>query len=330
MNIKQIVSVAFMIFSCTTFAQSNGDETSEWSDASDMNGRVRTVKEMNYSINSSQRGRFSDQNVKLADELVRNFDHSGRLIDQTSTTYASGNVRKWIFTYNQDGQLGEEVTQDNSEIANTVVYAYQQGKLVKKTWYKGAKKEIEKIWYYQYSNTGRLVNEYWTDSQNKVAWKCNYVYDIRGNLIEKNWSVDDRPTSKWTYRYDADGNIIENAEYTNGFLQEVTFNAYDKQNRLKEARTFRNNTLDIRKVYKYSGKGLHMEWWYDNNGKQIQRRNYDYDKAKRRTAAFTWTTSSNLLDKTYWTYDSNGNWKQRIEFDVHTPIYTTKRIIEYY
>ena len=327
---KIVICISFIILSSSLFAQLS-EESSTW-DNSDLRGKVKSVTESTYVIDSKgQRGTYAKQNVILQDEIIKNFDREGILIDQRLVSYVGGESKKWHFTYNMQRRLKEEAVYNDAGLYETVSYLYNGDKLIQKSWHKGKNKSLEKTWFYQYDTSGKLINEYWSDVSGNVAWKCIYTYDIKGNMTEKSWYVGNRMTTKWTCKYDINNNVVENAEYVNGLLREVSYNSYDNKNRLSEVNVFKNSTLDMRKVYSYNKKGnLRMEWWYDSNGKQIHRRNFDYDKANKMLSSFTWGTNSELLDKIYWTYDNNANWVQRVEYEGHLPTYTIARNISYY
>lgn len=330
MKMRRTISACislFMIF-LPAFSQFT-TESSTW-DNSDLKGRIKSVTESNYIIQNNGKKNFSDQDIVIQDEMIKNFDRNGMLIDQSLISYVGGESKKWNFTYDMQKQLVEEAVYNNSGLDETVSYFYSGNKVVKKNFFKGADKIYQKSWFYEYV-LGKLVNEYWTDAQGKVNWRAVYTYDQAGNMVEKVWYVDERQTSKWVSKYDLQGNITYSAEFVNGLIQNSEFYDYDNNGRLSELKAFKNNQLDVRKVYEYNKDGdLRMEWWYDESGKQIHRRNYDYDKAHRMISTFTWNSKSELLDKTYWTYDSNGNWYQRIDYDKHTPVFTVKRTINYY
>ncbi|MCD7971389.1 MAG: hypothetical protein LUG18_01805 [Candidatus Azobacteroides sp.] len=328
---KKLLAFVFPVFFIHAAFGQLSEESGNW-EKEDYKGRVKTVVEVAYVIdNGGEKDKYSDQQITAQEEIIKNFDRAGVLMDQTLISHTGGGAKKWNFVYDSQKRLVEENIYNDTSLEETVSYKYEGDKIVEKAWYKGQNRALQKKWYYNYNNRGQLVNEYWTDPSGKVAWKCTYVYDMPGNMIEKAWYVNDRLTTKWSCKYDIYGNVIENAEYVNGLLKEVTINSYDKKHKMVESRIFKDGELDIRKVYSYNKDGnLKMEWWYDAAGKQIHRRNYDYDKGQRLISSFTWDTKGNLLDKLHWTYDGEGNWFQRIEYEKHVPKYTIKRNISYY
>ncbi len=330
MKKKLLFCLSFVIPALSCFAQLS-DERSIW-DNSDLKGKVQSLRETEYIIkNGDPNKKISDQTIEIQGETTKNFDRNGRLTDQSWVSYVGGASKKWNFTYDTQGRILEEAMYNETGLDETITYAYSGNNLVQKTWYKGAKKNLEKTWYYQYNNASKLLSEYWTDATGRVAWKSNYKYDIQGNMIEKSWIVDDRNTSKWTCKYDTEGRVIENAEYSNGILKEMSFNAYNKKGQLENVRVFKNDVLELKKEFSYNTKGkLRMEWWYDGSGKLFHRRNFDYDKMQYMISSFTWDDKSKLLDKTYWTYDNNGNYFQQINYEGQIPVFTTKRSINYF
>jgi len=321
--------ISFFLVSLITFSQIATEST--W-DNSDLKGRIRTITETNYIIDNGRKSTFSNKDIIIQDEVIKNFDRSGILMDQSLISYVGGKSKKWNFTYNIQRQLVEESIYDNSGSLDEIIsYFYNGNKLVRKSFFLGPNKMLQKSWFYEYNVSGKLINEYWTDAQGKTAWRAVNVYDQAGNLVEKSWYVNEQLTTKWVCKYNVRGNIIENSEFVNGLLQSSEFNSYNDKGQLTESKVFKNSQLDIRKVYEYNKKeDLRMEWWYDTSGKQIHRRNYDYDKMRRMISTFTWDSDSRLLDKIHWAFDNEGNWVQRIEYERHVPVFTVKRSISYY
>lgn len=329
MKRKLVACISFIIMSGGLYAQLY-DEITSW-DNNDVFGKVRTVKESTYLIdNGGKNSKYTDQNIIIQEELIKNYDRAGVLMNQSLVSYVGGESKKWNFTYDMQMRLVEEAVYDDTGLTELVSYFYNGNKLVQKSWFKGNDKEHEKSWFYIYDNAGNLTSEYWTDEQGNVVWKSIYVYNSNGKIIEKTWYSGNRVTSKWTTQYDNNGKVIENAEFSNGLLQEVEQYVYNKD-KISEVRILKNNTLNSKKEFAYNKAGnVRMEWRTDADGKQILRRNFDFDKAQRIISSFTWDSKSELMDKIYWTYDNYGNWVQRVEYNKHIPIMTVKRDIAYY
>ncbi|MCL1943760.1 MAG: hypothetical protein FWF54_09480 [Candidatus Azobacteroides sp.] len=331
MKQKLLLCLFFAMPTFACFAQLT-DERSVWNN-SDLKGKVKSLTETTYIIvNGDPKLKITDQKITIQDETIKNYDRNGLITDQSLISYIGGESKRWVFTYDSQNRMIEEAVYNDKGLDETVVYTYSGNNLTQKVWYKGATKNLEKTWYYQYDGNGKLLSEYWADANGQISWKSVYKYDVQGNMTEKSWIVDDRTTSKWTCKYDDNGRAIENAEYANGILKEMTYNSYDRKGLLQGVKVFKSDDVpDYRKEFSYNGKGnLRMEWWYDAGGKLIQRRNFDYDKIQNMIASFTWGGDNKLLDKTYRTYDGTGNYYQQIDYEGQIPVFTIKRTISYY
>lgn len=176
------------------------------------------------------------------------YDEKGNVILKVEE---SGGYRfEYKGTYNEKGQLVEEVCTRNGEPFDTDTYTYDdQGRVVEycdgtySTYhyvYEGnvtrkqvlnKKGDVSEEWVYTYDDNGKLVKEeYWEDGE---LWTVDeYVRDTSGKAMEHN-------------RYDADDGEKK--------LETKTVNTYDEKGNLTEKKQYDDeNQLVTHYVYKYT------------------------------------------------------------------------------
>ncbi|MEE0085367.1 MAG: hypothetical protein UE068_14180 [Paludibacteraceae bacterium] len=110
----------------------------------------------------------------------------------------------------------------------------------------------------------------------------SYKYDTNGNMIEE-INYDTYGSSIiWTsvYKYDAEGNEIENkCNYTNGVLKHKFVSKYDKINNVKEGYKYTESEekLTQKAIWKKNNKGKIIESSIETFGENIQIAKFNYD-----------------------------------------------------
>ncbi len=226
---------------------------------------------------------------------TRTYDENGRLIESFDDRFTDiGREKTWdSYVYNEAGQLiHSEYTRHEGVTESWTDYAYDEvGKLLRKESYE--------------SNGIHLTEEYEYREDGLLS-----VLYYRAYLSEEECAL----TTAWTqYRYDKNGNLIEEKTYRDGSLSSATENAYDANGNLTETvfRNFHNDgsgDITYWQTNEYDGQGnllcrteyyetgLHStadEWMYDENGVYHA---YTELEQKRRVQS--------ILEQTY---DAQGN-----------------------
>lgn len=114
-------------------------------------------------------------------------------------------------------------------------------------------------------------------------------------MIQELWTKSDKTFGlKYTFEYDAKGQLTKTCQYTKdaNTLDNCTAYKYDKSGNIVELEIFKSNgDLKRKQVIKYDNKGNEINVRnFDENGNFIDERNYKYQ------------------------YDEKGNWVERIEY----------------
>ena len=153
--------------------------------------------------------------------------------------------------------------------------------------------------YNSYTPTGKLHDTY------------QYLNDDKGRMIQELWIKSDKTFGlKYTFEYDAKGQVTKTCQYTKdaNTLDNCTAYKYDKSGNIVELEVFKSNgDLKRKQVIKYDNKGNEINVRnFDENGNFVDERNYKYQ------------------------YDEKGNWVERIEYVNDFPKVLIEREFIYY
>ena len=226
--------------------------------------------------------------VSSKDEYVTVYLPSEKIFDDGRTE---------IFTYDENGNLIEEVTYHNGVEGGRHTYTYDSNNHM-----------LGEIFY----NYGI---EYRRDS---------YVYDENGNLTEyvcflaattnlEGCLAHGDTTDRDTYTYDEDGRLIEENHYSNGKEQSKYTYIYDSQTNRRYKYTYSKRDTG------YEPNGIEVEI-FDDQGRVIRSEYYHSDDKDRLDEAAPYTVCTytyageNLMEQIsyregkvdyYWTFDYN-------------------------
>ena len=155
------------------------------------------------------------------------------------------------------------------------------------------------------------------------------LYDSSGKLIETTFvsSSKNIQVEKSIYKYDEQGNLIENIGYQlDGSLQRKIVNKYDEQGNQIESSTFRpDGSLQMKLIYKYDGQGNQIEysWFVDplifpssvKYGGLMNLQKYEYDEFGNQVRQFNYHPSGTLNWKVFSKYDNFGNQIEKMKYD---------------
>jgi hypothetical protein len=186
--------------------------------------------------------------------------------------------------------------------------------------------------------------EYKFDSNRNIKERTNfseldrkYEYDSEGNLTKELMFDSKGLMGYWTYKYDNIGNRVERTGYLSDDFVERWIMEYNDSGQLAKE-------YMVDKVPDTIPTYMVKTFEYDNDGRLISLISTDPDTQVNATNRFEYNNKNDLIEHysknnfqrgtkeiiTYkYTYDSNNNWTQRIEFENGNPIKISERKIEY-
>ena len=239
-----------------------------------------------------------------------------RAIDSMGVIKQGSKLETWtgddISFFNQKGyKIEREKYTTNEKLQIKIVIAYNdKNQRITRNIYNTAGK-INARYVYQYDKAGHKIayNTYHTNGELIESWK--YVNDNYGREIEVTYYNYKNPTlnQKFTYQYDKLGNVstITKINIKTGQPQEFWKYIYNNKGLVQILETYKNSTL----LYK-------ITITYDNYGNEKSLRTIDKE-------------GNFIEEKQYqYTFDSNGNWTERIEYTNLFPKVIYVRDINYY
>jgi hypothetical protein len=112
--------------------------------------------------------------------------------------------------------------------------------------------------FFVYNPKGNLLEEDWSGVEDESVWKSKWVYryDAKGNMIEKTMYDAEGFVLKWVYTYNAQGKKIGGASYRAGeTLESEETYTYDPQGRLTEQVQLTVDGVGLRQVNTYDAQG---------------------------------------------------------------------------
>lgn len=304
---KKLLFVTTFIFSIIVLVSCTQTEQKTDLTKKNLMGKVKQITEKRYLVDDKfeniendtlvetnvllydENGFRSKKDFRGSDDPDCKYDEKGNPIEYT---YKGWSIHKWKLKWDDKGRVIEESVFDTD------------GNLKYKRTFK-------------YDNNGNNIERedqtaYTHDTNRFMYSKYVYKYDNKNNKI--GWyredNIDSSLSPMETYKYDDNGNILEEKSFSDGVLSAIIKYDYDNNGNLIEVKT---NSLDR----DYSSKATIN---YDEKGNEIER------------------VETGVIDKepikiknTYkYEFDKNGNWIKKIEYEDGIAEMITKREIEYY
>jgi YD repeat-containing protein len=203
-------------------------------------------------------------------------------------------------TYDVNGQaLVESYYDDEGEILYSETYVYDAGgHVIEQQTGHSPYLYLPDRKVFIYNAQGNVVEENGYDLQNKLLGKYTYAYDAQGNVIEwESLKLDEsKPVygnSLTRYRYDADGNRVENSTYQ------------------REGSGL--------KRYDFSIGYYKQIYLYDSKGRQVATNYYSLDEKLYRTSIDLFDNKDNVIESAEYNPDGTIHSRTRYdyEFDKH-------------
>ncbi|RAJ10917.1 antitoxin component YwqK of YwqJK toxin-antitoxin module [Chitinophaga skermanii] len=262
------------------------------------------------------------------------FNEAGLAISRTFWNYDGEEFifpQKWAYTYQQVDTLFLK-SLSTTEGKTYEYYYNEEALLVKEFYYEHA--ALRQADYYMYSTENQLVQKLTQNYTNNKLSKnitTKYTYDKWGMLREKS-----NTENKYVYRYDANKKLVEEENYLHKKLDlKITYN-YNAQGLLREKNNLSaDNYVQEYQTFVYNTNGketlnvlyqlldrmpvdeIHQETTYDASGKVAT------TKEMRKS-------DHQILHRTAYFYDTQGNWVKKLSYDGNNVINMALRKIEYY
>jgi len=309
-----LISIVILIlFGCKS--QKNDD-----SDAYEMKLKGK-VKSIYYSIYEARKSNgLILKGSKCSDCANDNFllfNKNGN-IEENITYYDNGELSKIIYAYNNKGEIILEVEYDlDGVLKNKYIYEYdKKGNKTKTESYSNEKIDYQTI--FEYDDNNKLIVSYHYDLDKWIGVNLENFLD-----------------SKTTYKYDINGNLIEQSTYSrSGSLEKRLSKKYDKNIVVVvHTLTIGNYLKDIRSDYKYDEFGNEIEsiTYNDDGTEKVKTVSY-YDNNNNKIKKIYQSYIQDFVDSTFYSYEYDvNNWIKKITYNSSKePVYIDEREIVYW
>ena len=233
-------------------------------------------------------------------------DENGNII-ATYREFSDSLTSFEMFKYNKDGNKVSEQFSRSDKKNGTAIYNYENG-LLKTANYQNHKGWLNGIVKYECDKYNKLISGKFHQDEKEIA-NITYKYDINGNFVEENWDFSGKWSQKFIYRYE-NIRILKNY-YANPFLQ------IPHGVRIKEEYYTYNNEKSGPSYYNYNERGLLgikkfvrsdstftiTKYKYDENGK-LKKSYRQYSDSKNAYFTYFYDENSNLALREFFKNDS--------------------------
>lgn len=286
-----------------------------------LNGRVKLITEVFYDAKENN-GTIVKGEIQKSNSTL--FDKQGKIIEENSYTSDGSLSSKTECQYNDKGNLTEgDGYGPSGNLYSKATYEYNdKGKITEQNCYNenASSYSITKITY-QYDELGYNIekDEYRLDGTVQVY---KYKYDFDGNEVEDKYNyLSDGRHNGCSKQYNNKGWLTEEQEYDlNGNYVSQTFYQYNEQGNLTEAYSTELDTSS------YTYHKFHS-YRYDDMNNLTEETSYNLDSSIR------WRSNCQ------YEYDIHNNWIKNIQHttsmqpnaeDSSTVSSITERSIDYY
>lgn len=191
----------------------------------------------------------------------------------TSYIYADGKLQRYEGIQNSQIEQWMNFTYDNSSKLDSLTEFFLHDQALRK--YHFSSREYADSMDYYYQNN---------DGSYSLVWKMKYIYNAENQRISaQQYTTTGILTYAWEYKYDQNGNIVEERRYNSKDLEELTTFTFDnKKNPMynfralgymfmsdqSENNIIKMNTTDY--VNPNYSREIIIEYTYDSQGYPIQ------------------------------------------------------------
>lgn len=268
-----------------------------------LSGRVKSIIEYQYSLNSTN-------DKELDHKTIRIFDEQGRIIEDADTAY--GSISKYVFKYDNNGKLTNKDYYRWKFLIAREVYIYDDYDNIAKIEEYNHKEILVRKTIFLYDRHNNKIKSTVYKPNKKTFSKEIWNYDSTNNIREYMITGKDVSylSTKKVYKYNEINKLSEVDEYNkDGTFWIRTLKQYNSKGDIIESATyFENNFLRNKSIYSYSGQTIERaDTLYSSNG--INYSTYHY---------------------TYETFDSANNWLKLVSLKDGRIYFIKEREIAYY
>jgi len=178
---------------------------------------------------------------------------------------------------------------------------------------KGKVKMISELSY-------KAIEKFGSPVKANLDTKWNYIFDKKGNEIEKNkFNISEELVEKTVTNYDKNDNLTDKIEYNaNSDLERKYYYKHDVNGNIIEVNEYNgNNKLSLKNIYKHDEEGNEIEhsiYWSDGNLRIKWTSKYDKKSNKIESLEHGGSVRNTYV------YDNNRNLVERNLYDVYNLI----------
>ena len=199
---------------------------------------------------------------------------------------------------------------------------------------------------YTFNSSGNIIFCSKYQQNGNLQCKDIYKYDSLGHIFEVgSFNKKEIQINKYTFKCDSSGNILEEKDFSySGVLKDKWIHVYDNNgNRIETNHYGFDGKFTKKETLSYNNIGIMIEGKsYNKNGKNLDSSIYIYDKYNHEIEVVFFEPKGAIYSHIVYKYknDNNGNWIERITFNmdlltspekrIGKPINFTRREIEYF
>jgi len=179
-----------------------------------------------------------------------------------------------------------------------------------------------------YNKEGNLLETVVYNADGSFFYRATYIYDENNRCIECKGAE-----SKWIYKYNELGNLIEEYKYyiLGDEMENKKTYEYDKNNNKISESSYSEDSLDYKWTYKYDENKKLIEFNEGTDGVFNYKWIYKYDKKGNLIEEDKYSFGLLQTKSIYkYDFDKRGNWIKRIRFIGKLPKYILEREIIYF
>lgn len=311
---KTFILLILMIFIYELFAQ--GKEIVVVYDVLKINGAIKKITGVEYKEYEDSGKKIREDGNKHIIEL----DKNGNIIYEKEIFSYYTKSKKCI--YDEKNNIIEVANYDEKdELSNTNKYIYQDGILLEKQTFTSGDDTPTRVIYTNKNGKPEEILAKYKDGS--ISSKNRYKYDKNGNMLEEiEYDTEtDKPDSKDVYKYDAKNKVTEKQIFSTNILNYKTTYKYHTTGALKEEIEIEYEENIKKKeaaktIIKYNDKGNRISF-EKFNGKDLSVMiKYTYDNNDNLIEENELDpTNGNIIKKIKYQYDSNGNLVLKTVYD---------------
>lgn len=241
-----------------------------------------------------------DSNGNLLGEQINKYNDKGNLTEEIEK---GNNIIKTTYKYDSNDNLIEEGYYKNNKLLSKQISKYDKNNN-ELEWAKyNSDGTLNKKIMYKYDILGNKIERQEWGELGLFKEKNIYTYDLRGNKSTEISEYKDGSFYKEIFKYNENDKVIEKTGYPNGKMGTKWTYKYDRFGNVIESIHYNEENIK-RSKWKYE---------YNNNNEQIMHEYISYD-SKGNFDEYTFGSYSKVLYK--YKLDNKGNWITKTKYTI--------------